>query len=78
MKLVTILRTFNPAEAQLIRSRLEAAEIPAIVTHETAALTTEGYSMATGGVLVQVADDRADEATALLAATDSPADETAH
>jgi hypothetical protein len=66
MKLVTVSRVFSPAEAQLLRSRLEAAEIPAVVTHETAALMIEGYSMAAGGVLVQVADDRAAEARELL------------
>lgn len=71
MELVTIFTTFNPAEAQLIRSRLEAAEIPAIVTHETAALTTEGYSMSIGGIEVQVAEDRAAEARDFLAALEN-------
>jgi hypothetical protein len=71
MALVTVLRTFSPAEAQLVRSRLEAADIPASVTHELASLTMEGYSMAAGGVLVQVAEERADEARALLAANDA-------
>ncbi|MBK9138484.1 MAG: DUF2007 domain-containing protein [Verrucomicrobia bacterium] len=66
MKLVTVSRVFSPAEAQLLRSRLEAAGIPAVVTHETAALMIDGYSMAAGGVLVQVADDRVEEARELL------------
>lgn len=66
MKLVTISRQFSPAEAQLLRSRLEAAGIAAVVTHETAALMMDGYSMAAGGVLVQVAEDQATEACALL------------
>ena len=78
MTLVTVLRTFNPAEAQLVRSRLDAAEIPAVVTHEIAALTMEGYSMAAGGVLVQVPEDRAEEARALLADTDDPPHEPAN
>jgi hypothetical protein len=66
MKLVTVTRVFSPAEAQLLRSRLEAAAIPAVVTHETAAIMIDGYSMAAGGVLVQVAEDRAEEARELL------------
>ncbi|MBM3879059.1 MAG: DUF2007 domain-containing protein [Verrucomicrobia bacterium] len=67
MRLITVLTTFNPAEAQLVRSRLEAASIPAVVTHETSALSIEGYAMAAGGVKVQVAEDRAEDAKALLA-----------
>lgn len=70
MELVTIFSTFSPAEAQLVRSRLEAADIPANVLHEIASLSTDGYSMAVGGVEVQVTEDRAEEAKALLASTD--------
>ena len=66
MEIVTVFRTFNPAEAQLIRSRLEAAQIPASVAHEFASLSMEGYAMAAGGVQVQVTDDRAEEARALI------------
>jgi hypothetical protein len=74
MPLVTVFRTFNPAEAQLIRSRLEAAGFLAMVQHELSALSMDGYALAAGGVLVQVPDDVAEEAKALLAAADeSPA-----
>ena len=77
MGLVTVFKSFNPAEAQLIRSRLDAAEIQAVVNHELAALSMEGYSMTTGGVLVQVADEDAADARELLDAPpvepDSPA-----
>lgn len=66
MDLVTVFRTFNPAEAQLIRSRLEAAGLNAEVTHELAALSMEGYSMTTGGVWVQVPADQAEEAKQLI------------
>jgi len=72
MELVTIFLTFSPAEAQLVRSRLDAAGIPASVLHETASLSTDGYSMAVGGVEVQVTDDRAAEARALLASANEP------
>ncbi len=71
MKLVTVFKTFNAAEAQLIHSRLDAADIPATVTHEEVALSM-GYGSATGGVLVQVPEDRAEEAKALLEAKDDP------
>ena len=70
MKFVTVLNTFSPAEAQLVRSRLDAANIPAAVRHETASLSTDGYSMAVGGIEVQVTEDRAEEAKALLSSTD--------
>lgn len=69
MELVTVFRSFNPSEAQLIRSRLEAAGLMAEVTHELSALSMEGYSMSTGGVRVQVPADQVDEARALI--TDS-------
>lgn len=66
MKLVTILNTFSPVEAQVIRSLLESADIPAHVTHETAALTTEGYAMSVGGIAVQVPEDQVADARAIL------------
>ena len=69
MKLVTVFQSFSPGEAQLIKSMLEAAGIPAEVTHELAALSMEGYSMTTGGIQVQVLDERAAEARALIETT---------
>jgi hypothetical protein len=70
MNLVTVFRTFNPGEAELIRSRLDAAEFDVALTHELAALSLEGYALAAGGILVQVPEEEADEAKALLAATE--------
>jgi len=67
MKLVTVHRSFSPADAQLVRSRLEAADFTASVAHELASLSLDGYAMAAGGILVQVPEDEAEEATALLA-----------
>lgn len=72
MELVTIFRTFSSGEAQLVRSRLEAAGFTADVTHELSALSMEGYSMATGGIRVQVPAEQADAARALIAASDEP------
>jgi hypothetical protein len=66
MSPVTVFQTYSPAEAQLVRSRLDAAGIQAIVTHELSALSMEGYSMATGGILVQVPDEQAQAAREIL------------
>lgn len=72
MKLVTVYRSFHPAEAQVVRSRLEAAGFFAQATHELSAISIEGYSMAAGGIEVQVPEDVAEEALALLRAADEP------
>jgi hypothetical protein len=66
MKLVTVYRTFSPADAQLVRSRLEAANLQAAVTNELSALSMEGYSLATGGIQVQVPEDQAADARELI------------
>lgn len=66
MQPITVYRSFSAADAQLIRSRLEASGFSALVTHELASLSMEGYSMSTGGILVQVSDDQADEAKELI------------
>lgn len=68
MNLVTVHTSFSPADAQLIRSRLDASGFHAIVTHELSSLSMEGYSMSTGGILVQVPDTEAADARELLAA----------
>ena len=75
MKLVTVYRTFSPADAHLIRSLLEAAEIPAHVTDELAALSTEGYSASTGGIRVQVGEDHFDAARELITSTPAPSED---
>jgi hypothetical protein len=72
MDLVTVFRSFSPAEAQLVCSRLEAAGFKAEVAHELSALSMDGYSMATGGIRVQVPSDQAAEAQELLALPDAP------
>ena len=68
MKLVTVFSAFNPADAQLVRSRLEAAQFHPVVMHELSALSLDGYAMAAGGILVQVPDQEAAEAKEFLAA----------
>ena len=74
MALVTIFWAFNPMDAQLVRSRLEAAQFHAVVTHELSALSMDGYAMAAGGILVQVPDEEAADAKEFLTA-DASADE---
>jgi len=66
MNLVTIFKAFSPAEAELTRARLEAAGFHAVVMGELAAMSMEGYSVATGGIRVQVLESEAAEAREFL------------
>jgi hypothetical protein len=68
MQLATVFSAFSPAEAQLVRSRLDAAGFHASVANELSALNMEGYSMAVGGIRVQVPDSEVAEAKEFLAA----------
>lgn len=54
MEWVTLTKLFSPAEADILRSRLESAGFTVTLKNMGAALSTEGYSMATGGIWVQV------------------------
>lgn len=62
----TVSTSFDPASAQLTRSRLEAAGFHASVMHELSALSMDGYALAAGGITVQVPDEEAEEAKAFL------------
>jgi hypothetical protein len=75
MEFVTVSSAFNPAAAQLVRSRLEANGFTVNVKNETAALSLDGYAMAAGGILVQVPADQAEDARALIESQDPPASE---
>jgi len=72
MEFVTVHSAFNPAAAELVRSRLEANGFIVHVKNETAALSLDGYAMAAGGILVQVPADQADDARALIESQDPP------
>ena len=72
MPLVTVSSAFNPADAQLTRSRLEAAGFYAVVAHELSALSLDGYALAAGGILVQVPEEEAADAREFLAAPPPP------
>jgi hypothetical protein len=71
MSLVTVFKALNPMDAQLVRSRLEAADFHPTVTHELSALSLDGYALAAGGILGQGPDAEADDARELIAAKDS-------
>ena len=66
MNPATIFNAFSPAEAQLVRSRLEAAGFHPFVADELSALSIEGYSLATGGIRVQVPETEAADAREFL------------
>lgn len=66
MELITIFTAFSPIEAQLTRSRLEAANFHPFVADELSALSIEGYSLAAGGIRVQVPETEAAAAREFL------------
>jgi len=66
MSLVTIFKAFSPIEAEMTRARLETAGFHAVVIGDLAAMSMEGYSVATGGIRVQVPEDEAAEAREFL------------
>jgi hypothetical protein len=66
MSLVTVRTAFNPADAQLTRSRLEAAGFHPYVAHELSSLSLDGYSLAAGGIRVQVPEEESDAAREFL------------
>jgi hypothetical protein len=75
MEFVTVFKALNPAEAELVRSRLEAYDFLVNVQNETAALSVGGYAMAVGGILVQVPEDQVADARALIDSEEPPANE---
>lgn len=74
MQMITVSTAFNPADAQLVRSCLEAAGFDAVVKNELSALSMDGYGLAVGGILVQVPETEADDAREFLNSPDSRAE----
>ena len=72
MQMVTVSTAFNPADAQLVRSRLEAAGFHPVVKNELSALSMDGYGLAVGGILVQVPETEGDDAREFINAPDAP------
>jgi hypothetical protein len=71
MELVTISTAFNPADAQLTRSRLEAAGFHPFIRNEIAGMVFEGYVLGVGGIQVQVPETEVEDAREFL---ESPAE----
>ena len=66
MDRVTVFTAFNPVQAQVIGTRLQAAGLDATVEGEAAALSMEGYSLAAGGIRVQVPSSQESDARELI------------
>jgi hypothetical protein len=66
MNLVTVANLLNPAEAGLVRSRLEAAGFHPFLPDENTAFNMEGYTLAIGGIRIQVPENEAADAAAFL------------
>ncbi len=73
MKLVTVFATINSVDADLVASRLTAAEFQVTILHDGAAANIVGLTLGPSGIQVQVPEDEADEAREFLA---SPGEET--
>ncbi|HEX7862561.1 MAG TPA: DUF2007 domain-containing protein [Verrucomicrobiae bacterium] len=70
MDLVVVFRTFDLAEAQIVKGRLEGAGLEAELEHENSAAN---FDVAGGGVRVVVPEMQAAEARALIqSAGDQP------
>ena len=74
MDFATVFTALSPADAQLVCSRLEAAGFHPFVKDELSALSMDGYSLATGGIRVQVPEAEAADAKEFLDAPPSPAE----
>ena len=68
MELVVVFRTFNLAEAQLMKSRLEGAGMDAEVEHEHSAAILD---VAVGGARVVVPENQVADARALIESPDA-------
>ena len=66
MNTVTVFNSLNVAEADMVRARLEAAGFESLVAQDISALSNGGFTLAAGGVRVQVPEHQAEEALAFL------------
>ena len=69
MNFVTVTNVLNPAEAGLICARLESAGFNPFMPDQFSAVNTDGYTLAIGGIRIQVPGDEAAAAKEFLAAT---------
>jgi hypothetical protein len=70
MQLVTIYTAFTLTDADLIRSRLEAADFHPVIIHGDTASSLGGMSLGAGAIVVQVPEDEAADVRELLGRTD--------
>ena len=70
MDFVTVYWALNPADADLVRSRLEANDFLVNIKNEIAARAIDGYALAAGGLQVQVPEDQAQSARQLIESKD--------
>ena len=66
MSMKTVFRALNSAEAQLVRSQLEAANFNVFVADESSALSMDGYVLGAGGIRIQVPDNEEEDAREFL------------
>jgi hypothetical protein len=67
MKLVSVFKGWNVTDAQLVFSRLEAADFHPVIFNEYAAIEIfGGFGGGLGGVLVQVPENEAADALEFL------------
>ncbi len=69
MNLVTVFTTLNPAEAELVCSRLQTAGLDASVANDISTITFGPPAAAAGGIQIRVPNTQAEDARALLSAT---------
>lgn len=62
--MITVMTCSNPAEAMLLKSMLEANDIPAFVPDELTAQSAPHFSGS--GIHIQVADEQAEAAKRIL------------
>ena len=74
MKLVTVFKGWNLNEAELIRSRLEAADFHPVMVNEYAANMFGGSTNALSPVSIQVPESEADDAKEFLETPTAPAE----
>jgi hypothetical protein len=66
MELITIFKAVTQAEAQVVRSRLEAADFHPFLPDEMSAFSSDPMALGSGGIRIQVPATEAAEAKEFL------------
>ena len=67
MEPVTVFHTFNVAQADMICAHLQSSGFEARLIHDYTSVNLPMHTQALGGVLIQVPNDKAEEARAFIA-----------